>query len=246
MALFHANGAPRIGATLAFDENDGGAGATGGAGAGGKAATSDATAGKQDGDGKSAAGDTGGQGDGDEDGAEGEEKLPDTVKELLRKLRRESRAATNELKALRSYKEEREKAELTEAQREKQRADKAEEALQQRRADDRERNTREAIAAVGAKLGTPIRDADAAFRLLGTVGDIEYDDADKPANVEPLVKKLLAARPYLAEEKRKGSADGGDTGAAGAGSSGRDASPGIGTLRNAYANSRPRERAATG
>jgi hypothetical protein len=83
---------------------------------------------------------------------------------------------------------------LSEAQKLQQRAETAEAEAKTAREQIRAANLRMAIEREARKLA--IVDEDAAFRLLDLAA-VQYDAASTPTNIEPLLRALVAKRPYL-------------------------------------------------
>jgi hypothetical protein len=192
--LFHANGAPVLGATML--SAGGGGGAAGGNG---------------DGNG-------GGEGDppGDDDGDEGDDLA--AIREALKKERQARKAAERELKPLKTQAQQKSEADKTEAQKAADRADAAEKRAQALEGNLRQTRVERAVREADRTLGIGLHDSDLVADLLDLDPDEDFDDKGKPVakKVEAAVKKLVALRPYLAgagaQQRRPGGGDGGNGG----------------------------------
>jgi len=148
-------------------------------------------------------GDTGDDGDdtGGDDEADDEAGLPEAVKAVLRKNRRElreaqkaSRKVQEERDALAREKAEREQAEMTELERERARADAAEAQAAATAQRLRQTQIRSAIEAEATRQEAV--NAGLVFRLIPD-DEIEADDDGVPSNAEELVAAILEEHPYL-------------------------------------------------
>ena len=136
-------------------------------------------------------------------GSGDDDKLPDAVREVLRKERqaaaeakREAAAARKERDALKAEKDQRDQADLTETQRaaaERDRYKEQAETLSEKYA--RLQLERE-IERTAGKLGfADVEDATAYLTLHAS--EIERDDDGAPTNIEKLLKALLERKPHL-------------------------------------------------
>lgn len=132
-----------------------------------------------------------------------EPNLPPEVLDKLRNQNRENQSLRDRLREteqrLKTFEDER----LSEAEKLQRRVRELEEQHAEAERRLRERELQHEVAAVAGKLG--FLNPAVAHRLLDAQG-IEFDDKGKPKNIEPLLRDLLKAEPYLA---RTGSADAG-------------------------------------
>lgn len=157
-------------------------------------------------------GDGGDGGTGDDDQQDDEEDgLPEAVKAVLRKNRRELRAAQKAARdaqrladELKREKEARDTADKTELDREREKRQQAEQTAAAAQQRVRQAGLRLAIQREAARLNT-VGDVAVLERLIDA-DDIDWDeDRDEPTNVGDLLKELLEQHPYLARTD-----DGGD------------------------------------
>jgi hypothetical protein len=117
-----------------------------------------------------------------------------SIREHANAKERELRTAAKERDALAEEKRKRDEAELSESDRLKRENERLAASLAAKDATIRERDTRHAVILAAQTLN--VVDADAAYRLLD-LGKVEYGEDGQPANVEPLLKTLLEAKPWL-------------------------------------------------
>lgn len=131
------------------------------------------------------------------------EKALEEWKARAKKAEAEAKQNAERLKAL----EDKDKSELEKAQGQVAELTKAQEAR-----DASIKSLRLSVAVMGAAGQHGITDPDAAQRLLDA-DKVEYDESGQPTNIEPLLKGLVEARPYLTAGTRpQGSANGGEGG----------------------------------
>jgi len=124
--------------------------------------------------------------------------LPEPVREMLRNYRQENRSLRERLRALEQQgKPQAGEPQVAELQR----------TVEAQQARLRLGEVRYAVAVASGKLG--IVDPEAAYRLLEPE-DIDYDERDKPQNVERLLTDLTRERPWLkGSPAARGGSDGG-------------------------------------
>jgi len=141
--------------------------------------------------------------------------IPDSISlDEARKLRSEAKGLRERLKVLEAEKQASDEAKLTETERTALRISELERKLVEREAAVQERTVLAATVESAARLG--FANPRLAYRLLDR-NAIEYDTDGAPTNVEPLLRELLRAEPYLtaAHARPTGSIDGGTRGSPG-------------------------------
>lgn len=114
--------------------------------------------------------------------------------EYVKKLRAEAAEYRRRLRQLEEKVKAQEEATLSEAEKLQRRLSELEREREHLLAERRERAMRYEVAVAAQKLG--IVDPDAAVRLLDT-SSLEFDESDRPVNVEEALKALVKAKPYL-------------------------------------------------
>lgn len=112
----------------------------------------------------------------------------------LREFEKTAKGQLRELETLKAQATEAERAKLSETERLRAEAEEAKSAREKAERKAQERITRAEALTIASRLG--IVDPDAAYRLLDGAA-IKYGEDGEPANLEPLLKDLLKAKPYL-------------------------------------------------
>lgn len=136
-----------------------------------------------------------------------------TLKLTLQKERDARKALEKEVKPLRTFKDERTKAEQTESERLQARIkdlDVKEQTLTQR---ERTIAVRDGLAAAATAEKLELNVSTATVIRLLDLDRVEFDDSGTPINLGPLLKQLAKDEPKMFDARRRsGSADGGASG----------------------------------
>lgn len=139
--------------------------------------------------------------------------LTDAGREAIKREREAAKAAKAEARELAARIKALEEKDLPEAERTAKERDDLKSTNERLTAELRQERLTNAVITAAARLG--FADPADAVRLI----DVEYDDDDRPRDVDNKLAALLKAKPYLASAAARpsGSADGGNAGAASTG-----------------------------